>query len=75
MQYCVETGSSFPNQALVFTCLQYKSFFENAVGKGEIAPYTNFSLFCSVLYPFGELSTICMKIKIIITKLFQFGRV
>ena len=25
-----------PKQALVFTCLQYKSF-ENAVGKGEIA--------------------------------------
>ena len=26
----------FPKQALVFTCLQYKSF-ENTVGKGEIA--------------------------------------
>ena len=26
----------FPKQALVFTCLQFKSF-ENTVGKGEIA--------------------------------------
>ena len=26
----------FPRQAVVFTCLQYKSF-ENTVGKGEIA--------------------------------------
>ena len=26
----------FPKQALVFTCLQYKSF-ENTAGKGEIA--------------------------------------
>ena len=26
----------YPKQALVFTCLQYKSF-ENTVGKGEIA--------------------------------------
>ena len=30
------TFSTFPKQALVFTCLQYKSF-ENNVGKGEIA--------------------------------------
>ena len=28
--------SSFPTQALNFTCLQYKSF-ENTVGKGETA--------------------------------------
>ena len=27
---------TFPNQALFFTCLSYKSF-ENTVGKGEIA--------------------------------------
>ena len=33
----------FHKQALVFTCLQYKSF-KNTVGKGEIA-----------FYPFGEL--------------------
>ena len=31
-------NSPFPKLALVFTCLQYKSF-ENAMGKGEIAPF------------------------------------
>ena len=37
----------FPNQALNFTCLQYKSF-ENTVGKGEIAPNEQFLLFPTV---------------------------
>ena len=35
---------SFALQALVFTCLQYKSF-ENTVGKGEIARNEQFLLF------------------------------
>ena len=35
---------SFPKQALVFTCLQYKSF-ENTVGKEEIARDEQFLLF------------------------------
>ena len=34
----------FPKQALVFTCLQCKSF-ENTAGKGEIACYEQFLLF------------------------------
>ena len=34
----------FPKEALVFTCLQYKSF-ENTVGKGEIARNEQFHLF------------------------------
>ena len=36
-----------PKQALVFTCLQYKSF-ANTEGKGEIALYEQFLLFPSV---------------------------
>ena len=36
--------NSFPKQALVFTCLQYKSL-ENTVGKGEIARNEQFLLF------------------------------
>ena len=32
----MQTIEPFPKQALVFTCLQYKSF-ENTEGKGEIA--------------------------------------
>ena len=40
-------GLPFPKQALVFTCLQY-TFFENAVGKGEIANTEQFLLFLTV---------------------------
>ena len=36
VKYFLMTSYPFPKQALVFTCLQYKSF-ENTVGKGEIA--------------------------------------
>ena len=43
---------SFPKQALVFTCLQYKSF-ENTVGKGEIARYEQFLLYPQCSLPFG----------------------
>ena len=41
----------FPKQALVFTCLEYKSF-ENTMGKGEILATNNFSFSHSVFYPF-----------------------
>ena len=40
----------FPKQALVFTCLQYKSF-ENPVGKGEIARNEQFLLFPQCFLP------------------------
>ena len=43
----------FPKQALVFTCLQYKSF-ENTVGKGEIARNEQFLLFPQCFLPFKE---------------------
>ena len=46
-----EHSQPFPKQALVFTCLQYKSF-ENTVGKGEIARNEQFLLFqqCFLLF-------------------------
>ena len=40
----VQSFNPFPKQALVFTCLQYKSF-ENTAGKGEIARNEQFLLF------------------------------
>ena len=46
----------FPKQALVFTCLQYKSF-ENTVGKGEIARNEQFLLFPQCFLPFW--GTVC----------------
>ena len=43
--------TGFPKQALVFTCLQYKSF-EITVGKGEIACHEQFLLFPQRFLPF-----------------------
>ena len=40
---------SFPKQALVFTCLHFKSF-ENTVGKGEIARNECFLLFLPTVF-------------------------
>ena len=40
----IESDLSFPKQALIFTCLQYKSF-ENTQGKREIAYNERFLLF------------------------------
>ena len=42
--YPILDKKPFPKQALVFTCLQYKSF-ENTLGKGEIARNEQFLLF------------------------------
>ena len=42
--------TGFPKQALVFTCLQYKSF-EITVGKGEIARHEQFLLFPQCFLP------------------------
>ena len=65
----------FPKQALLFTCLQYKSF-ENTVGKGEIARDEQFLLFQHCFLPVNEeLSAGFFKFEIVICKLFQFGRV
>ena len=46
----------FSKQALVFTCLLYKTF-ENTVGKGEIARYKQFLLFPQCFLPI--LRTFC----------------
>ena len=46
-------GQPFPKQALVFTCLQYKSF-ENTVGKGEIASSKQFLLFAQCFVPLSS---------------------
>ena len=52
---------TLPKQALLFTCLQYKSF-ENTVGKGEIARNEQFLLFpqcflpiCRTFYHFNHI--------------------
>ena len=56
----------FPKQALVFMCLQLKSF-ENTDGKREIARNEQFLLFffsTAFSAPFGEVSVIFIEFKI-----------
>ena len=45
------------------------------MGNGEISRMSNFSFSCSVFYPFGKLSTVFIEFKIVVCKIFQFGRV
>ena len=65
--FCV-VKSPFAKQALVFTCLQYKSF-ENIVGKGEIARNKQFLLFPQCFLPVWRTSAIFIKFEIVVCKL------
>ena len=59
---------------MVFTCLQLKSL-KTLWEKEKLLVTSNFSFFLSVFYSLGGLSGIFIKFKIVICKLFQFGRV
>ena len=63
----------FQNKPL-FLCVCSKSS-ENIVGKGEMTRNEQFPFSHGIFYPFGELSAIHMKFRIIICKPFQLGRV
>ena len=65
----VNNSYFFPKQALVFTCLLYKSF-ENTMGKEEIASDKQFLVFHNIFYRSGELSATLMKFRIAVCKLF-----
>ena len=63
----------YTEQALVFTCLQYKSF-ENTVGKGEIAGNQHFVFLPhNVFYPIKERNQHFSSIKFVVCQCFQFG--
>ena len=51
------------------------SVLETIREKEKLFLASNFSFAHSVFYPFGELSSIFIKFKIVVCKLFQFGRV
>ena len=65
---------TFHKQALVFTCLQSKSF-ENSVGNGEIARNEKFLLFPRVFSALFENFQPFSLNLIVVFKLFEFGRV
>ena len=64
----------FSNRPL-FLRVCYTSLLKTLSEKEKLAVTSNFSYSHSVLYTFGELSTIFIKLKIVFCKLFQFGRV
>ena len=64
----------FPNDSW-FLRVCSTSLLKTLWEKEKLLVTSNFSIFHSVFYPFGELSAIFIKSKIVVCKLFQFGRV
>ena len=64
----------FPNKPL-FLCVCSVILLKTLWEKEKLLVTSNFSFSHSVFYPFGELSAIFIKIKIVVCKLFQLGRV
>ena len=66
--------NSFPNKPW-FLCVCSTSHLKTLREKEKLLVTSNFSFSHSVLHPFRELSAIFVKLKIVVYKLFQFGRV
>ena len=64
----------FPNKAW-FLRVCSTSLLKTLREKEKLLVTSNFSFSHCVFYPFGKLSGILIKIKIVVCKLFQFGRV
>ena len=64
----------FPNKPW-FLRVCRTSLLKTQLEKEKLLITSNFSFSHSVFYPFGELSNIFIKFKIVVCKLFQFGRV
>ena len=58
-----------------FSCVCSTSILKTRWEKEKLLVIINFSFSHTVFYPFGELPAIFIKFKIVICKLFQFGRV
>ena len=64
----------FPNKPRFSRVCNY-SLWKTPREKEKLLVRSNFSFSHSVFYPFGELSAIFIKLKIVVCKLFQFRRV
>ena len=69
-----KTFNPFPNKPW-FLRVCSTSLLKTLREKEKLLVTSNFSFSHSVFYPFRELSAIFIKIKIVVCKLFQFGRV
>ena len=70
----IKCVNPFPNKPLIL-CVCLTSLLKTAWEKKKLLVTSNFFFSHSVFYPFGEFSTIFTKFKIVVCKLFQFGRV
>ena len=70
----VNLNQPFPEQALVFMCLQYKSFWKHWE-KEKLLVTSNFSFSHSVFYLSGELPDVFINFKIVDCKFFELGSV
>ena len=64
----------FPNKPW-FLRVCSTSLLKTLWEKEKLLVTSNFSFSQGVFYPFGELSAICILLKLVFCKLFQFGRV
>ena len=72
--YSQNSFNYFPNNPW-FLRVCSTSLLKTLWEKEKLLVTSNFSFSHSVFYPFGELSAIFIKLEIVISKLFQFGRV
>ena len=63
--------NSFPSPGFYVSAAQ---IFWKHWGEEKLLEMTNFSISYSVLYPFGKLPAIFIKLKIVVCKLFEFGK-
>ena len=66
---------TFRKQAQGFYVCAAQAFWKHCGKKEQFLAISNFFFSHSVFYPFGELSVIFIELKIVVCKLFQFGRV
>ena len=71
---CFLVKGPYPNNSW-FLRVCISSFLKTLLEKKKLLVTSNFSLSHSVFYPFGQLSAILIKLKIVVCKVFQFGKV
>ena len=70
---CRQQFNGFPSKPL-FVCVYSTNLLKTLWEKEKLLVMSNFSFSHCVFYPFGKVSAIFIKFKIIVCKLFQFGR-
>ena len=74
LRNCVDKKTTtFPKQALLFTCLQYKSL-ENCVGKGKIDHNKQFLFFPQCFQPFESFLPFSSNLKLLSANSFSLEK-